>query len=206
MSELTLGERTSDFNYFGSIGFRGADMGWRDLLFDMLAITEHGQLLLASVIAPSEQIKGIRAALNTDKPVTIDASGPRVKRAGDGDLASRDPGKLTKLDGGYLSDIHHLSLGLAHGIYRTKIPGFLIQASDAHLWAALMGPARYTTPLLPAWLSYVRRELVAGGLLKEALCYNCECGLLTATDKALDEIVSKGLRTRAITIPKKSAA
>jgi hypothetical protein len=152
---------------FGLIQFSGEDMTWPTLKYDRLATGDRGELLLASVIAPTQIVKGIRGWLNTNKRGTAVATGAKVKKSFEDDWQLRDPGNLWKLPDGYSTETHRLQYGLAHALFTTRTPGFLKSISEESLWQELNSP-RFTTPLLRSWMPWVTRELMERNLLVEA--------------------------------------
>jgi hypothetical protein len=181
---------------FGNLQITGKDMTWPVVKFDRLAFDEQGRLQFVSVIADAGIIKGIRGALNTDKKVTIAASGVDAERPGGRTLRV---GNLEKF-GTYRDDTFRLGYNAVHAFFMTKATGFLISASDANLWREL-NDVRFTTPLLPDWLPYIKTKLIEGQLLRYSFAYRCECATLACTTKDLDALVTEGVRSRMLTIP-----
>jgi hypothetical protein len=68
-------------DHFGLIQFAGEDMTWPTLKFDRLAVGGKGEMLLASLVAPTQIVKGIRGWLNTNKKGTVVATGAKVKKS-----------------------------------------------------------------------------------------------------------------------------
>ena len=77
--------------------------------------------------------------------------------------------------------------------------------TDETIWQELTDP-RFTTPVLRDWVPYISQEMRERDILEEAHVFNCNCGIMSATTKDLDEIVTEGLRSGAIHIPTSSAA
>src|SRR5690242_15772923 len=118
---------------FGRIQFAGEDMSWPTVTFDRLATGDRGELLLVSVVAPTQIVKGIRGWLNTAKKGVVTATGAKVKRASEEEYQARNPGNLMKLPDGYTTETHKLQYGLAHALFTTRAPGFLRSVSEEAL-------------------------------------------------------------------------
>jgi hypothetical protein len=187
--------------WFGDIQFTGGDMTWPVLKYDRLAVGERGELLLASVVAPTQIIKGIRGWLNTTKRGMATATGAKVKKSFEHEGRLREPGNLNKLDTGYATEVHRLSYGLAHALFKARTPGLLVSLAEEALWQEL-NTTRFTTPLLREWMPWLTNQLLDHGLLVEADCHRCRCGVLPATTADLDAVVSRGLQEGHITIPR----
>jgi len=80
-----------------------------------------------------------------------------------------------------------------------KIPGLMPDMSEDHLWAELTGP-RYTTPLLRAWVPWLKSAMRDGGGIVVANGFAATVGVLKTEPDALDEIVSQGVRERALSL------
>src|SRR6516165_4183409 len=93
---------------FGDVQFSGEDMTWPVLKYDRLAVGSRGELLLISVVAPTQIVKGIRGWLHTSKRGMATATGGKVKKSHEDDSQLRDPGNLAKLDCGYATEVHRL--------------------------------------------------------------------------------------------------
>ena len=187
---------------FGSLQFTGHDTAWPEVKCDRLALDGYGRLLFASVLADAGIIKGIRALVNTDKRADIQASGIRIKQAGQDDYALKRPGTIGRMETGYVTEIHRLPYGQAHAFILSRHPGFLAALTDEHLWGVLTQP-HHTTPILREWVPWLRRELIDRGKLKEAYCHRCECAVLEAATGDIDEAVSDGLKDGKLVIPRR---
>jgi hypothetical protein len=184
---------------FGGIQFAGEDMTWPVVQYDRLAVGERGELLMVSVVAPTQIVKGIRGWLNTNKRGVATATGAKVKKSFEDECRLREPGNLNKLDGGYVTEVHRLAYGLAHAMFVARTPGLLLSLAEEALWQEL-NTTRFTTPLLRGWMPWVTGQLMERGLLVEADCHRCRCGVLQTTTADLDEVVSRGLREGHVTI------
>jgi hypothetical protein len=191
-------------DFFGRIQFAGDDMTWPTVKFDRLAVGDRGDLLLVSVVAPTQIVKGIRGYLNTAKKGTITATGIRVRQASEPEGVDSDAGNLWKLPDGYSTETHRLQFGMAHAMFVSRSPGFLKSVSEEALWQELSS-ARFSTPLLRSWMPWITRELMERQLLVEAHCYRCSCGVLQATSADLDAIVSDGLKQGSLLIRRQLA-
>jgi hypothetical protein len=185
---------------FGDVQFSGEDMTWPVLKYDRLAVGSRGELPLISVVAPTQIVKGIRGWLHTSKRGMATATGAKVKKSHEDDSRLRNPGNLAKLDCGYATEVHRLSYGLAHALFTARTPGLLVSLAEESLWQELK-TTRFTTPLLRDWMPWLTNQLLDQGLLVEADCHRCRCGVLQATTADLDAVVSRGLQEGHITIP-----
>jgi hypothetical protein len=194
-------------NGFGDIEFTWKDGGTPASKFDRLAHSSRSELLMVSLFAETQRIKQIRAALAPNGKgkgkdrVSIMAAGIKTRRPDDPEWMGNQPGRLTPSAEGYLCFQHKLGYGMAHAIFVTKAPGFMLVMSEQTLWKELKS-TRFSTPMLREWMPYIEGELRGHNRLEDAHCYECECGLLTATTNKLDEIVAEGLTLRKIVIPK----
>lgn len=69
---------------FGNIEFTGKDVAIPATPFDRIATSGRGELLLVSVVAPTQTIKQIRAILHGGTKVKIVAGGVRVQQPSTG--------------------------------------------------------------------------------------------------------------------------
>jgi hypothetical protein len=190
---------------FGGIEFTGKDISVPNTPFDRLAISGRGEMLLISLIAPTQTIKQIRAILHTGTRVNIVAGGIKVKQPSGEPYTAHQPGNLHPSSDGYTTYVHKLDYGQAHALFITKAAGFMKIVTDETIWQELTDP-RFTTPVLRDWVSYISQEMRERDILEEAHVFNCNCGIMSATTNDLDEIVTEGLRSGAIHIPTSSAA
>ncbi|MEJ7636412.1 MAG: hypothetical protein WKF75_00090, partial [Singulisphaera sp.] len=142
---------------------------------------------------PTAIVAGIRAYLNTNKKVTITASGADVKRASAPSHHRRNPGNVARVVEGYRTEFHKVDYGAAHAVFITKSPGFLLSTEEEAIWQEL-NTDRFTTPLLRAWMPWLMKTLAKSKLLVEAECYRCKCGELTCTTSDLDALVGAGIK------------
>jgi len=78
-------------------------------------------------------------------------------------------------------------------------PSFLTCNSDEALWQALCSD-QYTTPILRAWIPWIREQLVGCCRMTELPGKNCSTAVLHAESSDLDRIVSVGLNLNKISI------
>ncbi len=194
-----------DEKAFGDIEIVGKDIAVPPTPFDKIAVGARGELLLVSLVAETQRVKQIRAILAGGAKVTIQAGGVKLRRPGDEPRQARQPGRLYPTPDGYRCQTYKLGFGLAHAMFITRMPGFMKVVTSESLWQELNG-TRFTTPILKGWVPYIEERLRADEHLEEAHVFNCLCGLLTATSKTLDAIVSRGLHERRILIPHPAVA
>jgi hypothetical protein len=156
--------------------------------------------MYVSLVAETNFIKAIRAILGGGAKAVIFATGGKVKVPNNKFAVAADPEKVTKSEAGYECYTHKLEHGLVHAAFVSRTPGFMLNVSDEAL-AKELADTRYTTPFLRDWIPYIRGEFVKGGLLAMCSSFNCECGIIAATEKQFDFVVSHGLKQRYITIP-----
>jgi hypothetical protein len=152
----------------------------------------HGQdypgLLVLSATGPDTAVKSVRATLYQP-----DVEAEFV-------LESETTGRMLKarlaFDGKpvtYTAAVTKLAPGVIHLVALAKIPGLMPDMSDDHLWAELTGP-RYTTPLLRAWIPWLKTAMSAGGGIVVANGFAATVGVLKTEPDALDELATSGVR------------
>ena len=194
-----------DEKAFGDIEIVGKDIAVPPTPFDKIAVGGRGELLMVSLIAETQRVKQVRAILGGGAKATIQADGIKLRRQGDEPWQARPPGRLYPTPDGYLCQTHKLGYGLAHAMFITRMPGFMKVVTPESLWQELNG-TRFTTPILKDWVPYIEERLRADEHLEGAHVFNCLCGVLAATSKTLDEIVSQGLQERRILISRPAVA
>jgi hypothetical protein len=167
------------------------------LACDRCAVDDCGTVLLASVVGDARAVKGLGAWLNGNGKAQLRPAGLEFWRG-----EARRPGgyynpALFRSEHRYRRHAHRLDYGRVHALFVSRSPDFLISADDESLWRALSGP-RYTTPILPEWLPYLREQLEKRGLLTPAWGHRCACALLRAETAHLDGIVEQGHRDGAL--------
>lgn len=192
---------------FGSITFSGDDVGYPAVDCDRLAISDNGELLFCSVVAPTQVIKGIRGILCSNKKASISVGHIQVKRASQADHYLHYPRNvwMPKDGDGFSTSTHRLPYGIAHAFFLSRHEGFLIALDEANLWQELSSNA-FTTPLLREWTPWITKRLTDDDLLREAKCHNCSCGMYQFTNLQLDAIVSDGLKKGDLKIERAVAA
>jgi hypothetical protein len=190
----------------GEIVFAGKDINQSAARFDRLALSGRGELLLVSILTETQRLKQIRALLAAGSTRTvIEGSGVKIKQPGQADWYAHAPGRIYPIPLGYQCFTHKLGYGLVHAMFLARMDGFMKVVTPESLWQEL-NHVRFTTPILREWLPYLETELRARDRLEEAHVFNCVCGILSATTKSLDEIVSEGLVNNDISIPRPDAA
>jgi hypothetical protein len=188
------------------------NLRWRDtnqiditVAVDRLAL-DRTRLAMLSCVGYAQDIKALRAALagGTGAPMQFsDRKGYRLSLVQGNTQVT--PDYVYAAGCRYAAEAHRLAYGVHHAIFVATVPGLMLEDGDEALWAELKHP-RYTTPLLRAWLPYLRRELAQARLLLPLACLDCRCMGLTATTKDLDGIVEHGLKNRLIMIEEESTA
>jgi hypothetical protein len=178
----------------GEIVFAGKDINQSTAKFDRLALSGRGELLMVSVLTETQRLKQIRALLapGSTKSV-IEASGIKIKQPSQADWYGHAPGRIYPTPDGYQCFTHKLGYGLVHAMFLARMDGFMKVVTPESLWQEL-NHVRFTTPILREWLPYLEKELRERSRLEEAHVFNCVCGILSATTKSLDEIVTEGLQ------------
>jgi hypothetical protein len=185
---------------FGGIEFTGKDHMVPSTPLDRLAISGRGELLLVSLVAPTQVVKQIRAILHGGSRTKIIAGGIKVRQPSGQPYEARPPGHLSASADGYETHVHKLDYGQAHALMITKAPSFMKIVNDETIWQELTD-TRFTTPVLRDWVPYIAKQMRSQDILEEAHCFNCNCGYMSATTTSLDAIVSEGLSRGDIYIP-----
>jgi len=162
--------------------------------FDKVAVQQN-RLMLISLVAYSQDVKAIRAGLAAGLNVPMRLREITLTK----DDESIAPNDVWPSGHGYRVDAHRLGFGMLHAIFTCRQPGFLLDDGDDALWQELK-QERFTTPLLRAWLPYIRGELVIRNLLDCCDTLDCTCCILTALSADLDSIVESGLKNGLIHI------
>jgi hypothetical protein len=200
---MSRGEQGSERKY-GAIEIQGKDFVSPSFQFDRLAISGRGELLLVSLVAPTQSIKQIRSVLNGGAKATCMAGGVKVNQPSQPHWYEHAPGKLAPSSDGYHTYTHKIGYGQAHALFVTRSAGFMKVVTPESLWQEL-NDTRFTTPILREWMPFIEEQLREESLLEEAHVLNCNCGILSATTNRLDEIVANGIRDRRIFIPEPAA-
>lgn len=105
----------------------------------------------------------------------------------------------------YIARLCHLTGSHWHVVAVAAEPRFLPNISDDALWGLLTGPL-FTTPLLRAWVPYIRQQMLRQSLLRKMLAsLNCDACLCLASDGQLDAIVRAGVQRRMLMIEEAEA-
>ena len=162
--------------------------------FDKVAIHQD-KLVFISLVAASQDIKAIRAALAAGLASPMWLKNVTLSKDGE----SKVPESVSPSPGDYRIDAHRLGFGSIHALFTCRQRGFLPNDSDDALWLELK-QERFTTPLIRGWLPYVRKELELKSLLSGCYALDCTCCVLTATSADLDSIVETGIQNSSIAI------
>ena len=118
---------------------------------------EYPGLLLLSATGPDTAVKSVRATLyQPDIEAEFVLESERIERMLKARIAF-DGKPVT-----YTAAVTKLAPGVIHLVALAKIPGLMPNMSDDHLWAELTGP-RYTTPLLRAWIPWLKEVMAEEG-------------------------------------------
>ena len=166
---------------------------------DQVALHQN-RLPFISLVAFSQDVKAIRAALAAGLTSPMQLRDVRLIK----DEESVVPSNVWPLPQGYRIDTHRLGCGSIHALFIGRQQGFLRNDSDDALWEELKHE-RFTTPLLRAWLPYIRRELEIKNVLSRCYTLDCTCCVLNATSTDLDSIVESGLKNGLISIQEEAA-
>ena len=164
------------------------------------AAAHQDKLVFISLVAFSQDIKAIRAALAAGLAAPIWLKNVTLSKDGE----TKVPESVLPSPSGYRIDAHRLGFGSIHALFTCRQQGFLPNDSDDALWQELK-QERFTTPLLRGWLPYVRKELELKSLLSRCYTLDCTCCMLNATSADLDSIVESGLKNGSIAIQEEAA-
>jgi hypothetical protein len=93
----------------------------------------------------------------------------------------------------YNATVVKLAPGVIHLVALAKIPGLVPNMSDDHLWTELTSP-RYTTPLLRAWIPWLKQVMAQGGGIVVADGFASTVGVLKTEPDELDALVTLGVK------------
>ena len=167
--------------------------------FDKVAVHQD-KLVFISLVAASQDVKAIRAALAAGLAAPISLKYVTLSK----DDESKVPESVVPSPSGYRIDAHRLGFGSIHALFTCRQQGFLPNDSDDALWQELKHE-RFTTPLLRGWLPYVRKELSLKSLLSRCYTLDCTCFILNATSADVDSIVEFGIKNGSISIHEEAA-
>ena len=101
-------------------------------------------------------------------------------------------------DGKFFVRYERLAYDHWHLLGLTVNPRFILNCTDEALWRLLQSK-EFTTPLLRAWLPYIKHEMIRTGDLKKVDDrHACDPWFCTANDESLDAIVAEGVRSKAL--------
>lgn len=146
-------------------------------------------MLIAGVVGPATSLKAIHAALASKSQVALNPDIPHGPNSYG----------LTYDSTGYERYIGKVAQHTWQMFLVSRVPGFMPVMNKAALWRRLISE-QFTTPLLKAWLPWIEQELIRRELLVPLSCFNCACGLLSATNDDLDEVISDGLKGKELVI------
>ena len=154
-----------------------------------------GTLLACSIAGPTSPIKAMRAALCGEGAGRVWFTWEEPREHG------YSGGRMLQRDEGYTLAVAKLGYSLWHMVAISRRPGFMPCIDEEALWQAVYSTT--TTPVLREWLPHLAQQLRDEGLLKDAVCYGCNSGLLLANSEDLDKLVSRGLEAGELTIRRK---
>jgi hypothetical protein len=162
---------------------------------DAVALHE-SEVLLLSLIGPETSLKALTAGFRS--------SGKDQKRFEYSvNLGGVQVTRLTKSPVGYRVYRTKLGYDLWHVLLITRRDGFIPAVSEESLWQHLQGPG-FTTPLLRAWMPWLRKEMARRSLIVPLKQYGCEAGLAIMDTDGLDALVSEGLQKTHLAIGERS--
>ena len=146
-------------------------------------------LLMLSATGPDTAVKSVRATLYQPE---VEAEFVLEM----GDTTERMVRARITFDGKpvvYSAAAAKLAPGVIHLVALAKIPGLMPNMSDDHLWAELTGP-RYTTPLLRAWIPWLKRTMAASSGIVVAEGFASSVGVLRIQPEELDALITSGVK------------
>lgn len=165
---------------------KSQDGNWDLKCFQFATAPRSGEVMLASVAAPSTAAVAFRAAMNSNSPVSFRLTG------------FGECGRLSG-QGNYHAATHRLEYGMLHVVVWAKPDhGFLPNISEESVWQMLR--KEHTTPLKREWMPFLMRRLRESRMIQDCRSFGCQCGVLFLDTDSLDGIVSKGLRGKEIAI------
>jgi hypothetical protein len=102
-------------------------------------------------------------------------------------------------EAGYQVYRHKLDYDQWHMLAVAKHKGLLPAVSDEAMWQELRSE-RYTTPLLRAWMPWLREQMVEEGYLHTLHCFQCEASCVNITHDELDDLVSVGIQNGYLSV------
>jgi hypothetical protein len=167
--------------------------------FDRVALREN-RLMFISLVAVSQDVKAIRAALAAGLDCPMHLKNITVTKHDE----SLEPADVWPSLSGYTMDSHRLGYGSIRAIFTCRQHGFRYTDHDEMLWQELKQD-RFSTPMLRGWLRYMRKEIELRSLLSRCFTLECTCSLVSATTADLDSIVEHGIKNGLISIQDEAA-
>jgi hypothetical protein len=143
---------------------------------------DDNRLLVLSAHGAQQSLRGLGAVLATDSKTLIEYYAEEDAYSGR---------RMIRDGSGYRCYKHLLYPGVWQFLWVSKDPQLLVAGKEA-LGQALMSD-RFSTPLLPEWEPYLRKELEAKGLLIVLKGDGCPSALLKAASSDLDGLVTQGI-------------
>jgi hypothetical protein len=175
LGEFTITTTNTEFSYklaaLGTIG------------------TAFGTIAILSTVASQTAIKALHACLSKAAKTEFSA------KCDDFDADC----ELRAASAGYRFQSVKLGYSIWHSLALARMPGLICKLNDTSLWTELQREF-ITTPLLPSWLPWRRKELEREGHLTPLHSFQCDGAILDLNTESLDKIVSKGLRRRRLAI------
>jgi hypothetical protein len=148
-------------------------------------------LCVLSAYGPGSTVKAMASTLQSPK------ARPSLKAWGFGGLFQKDA--IWAGDHGFKTYQHRLGYDTWHLLALSKDPGLLPNFSQAEIARQLMSD-RFTTPMLPHWVPFVASRLILLNRLFRLKCFgSVDAGIIQATTKHTDAIVSAGIRAGELT-------
>jgi hypothetical protein len=145
-------------------------------------------LLLLSATGPDTAVKSLRATLyqpDVEAGFQLEGDTPRQMLK----ARSTFDGKPVS----YHAAVLKLAPGVIHLVALASIPGLMPNMSDDHLWTELSSP-RYTTPLLRAWIPWLKQAMVKSGGIVGCTGVAATVGVLKTEPDELDALVASGVK------------
>ena len=151
--------------------------------------TAAGTIATLSTVASQTAIKALHACLSKAAKTTFSAK-----------CDGFDPDwELMAASTGYRFQAVKLGYSTWHSLAMARTPGLICKLNETSLWTELQRDT-ITTPLLPNWLPWLRKELEREGHLTPLHAFRCDGAVLDLNTESLDKIVSRGLRRGRLTI------
>ena len=158
--------------------------------FDRLAISGRGELLLVSLVAPTQNIKQIRAILDGGAKAVCMAGGVKVNQPSREPWYEHSPGRLFPTPDGYQC---YAQARLRPGPRPVphRMPGFMKVVTPESLWQELNDVAVHHADSQD-WIPYIEEQLRRGRPARRRPRLQLPLRRAVRQTKHLDEIVSRG--------------